>query len=481
MGNVASLVGEAARQFGDKVALVDAQTGKRWSFVELHAHVCQISEALRVDFEPGDTVALHLDDNVSFALHWLGALHAGLTTLPMSPQAAPAEIDYRLAHADCRGTVRDEISLGTIVASTSAPHAVPEDGIAMLLYTSGTTGAPKGAAITHDTLIAHTTALVRDVLRLQPDDRVLATLPLTHSYGLRMTLLAPLVAGATIFAAPTFSARRSLQLIVDEAITWTCAVPTMLHAWALADTDVQPTTLKWCLSAGAPLSRKVRDQAQKRLNAEVREGYGLTEATFCTVNAPPDEQIDGSVGKPVPGVTLAIADDNGVHAQVGKPGEVLVRGCNVMAGYLNDRTATQHVMRNGWLHTGDVGRLDEQGRLFIVDRIKDMILVGGRNVYPAEVEHALVAHPDVAQAAVVGLEDAHYGQQVVAVLVPRDKGAVNLAALSRHIGQQLAPYKWPKHVAIADALPIGNSGKVLKRILVDALQDQTLATQPLGA
>jgi long-chain acyl-CoA synthetase len=355
----------------------------------------------------------------------------------------------------------------------------------MILYTSGTTGAPRGAAITHASLLAHTAALVEHALGLGPDDRVMGVLPLTHSYGIRMVVLATLHAGASAVLVPRFDAVSTLRLLTAECVTWLPVVPTMLAALAAARWTLGPgpnvhlagrnseaarfPALRWCLSAGAPLAEDVRVRAEARLGVEVRQGYGLTEATFCTIDAPPVPRTPGSVGRPVPGIEVRIAGADGRDAMPGDTGEVRVRGDNVMRGYVGDDDATQHVIRDGWLHTGDIGRLDVHGALFVVDRTKDLIIRGGNNVYPSEVEDVLARHPDVAEAAVVGRPDAYYGEEIVAVVVLRDGATLDPAALDAHAREHLSPVKVPRELAVVDALPLGPSRKVLKRELREML------------
>jgi long-chain acyl-CoA synthetase len=347
----------------------------------------------------------------------------------------------------------------------------------MLLYTSGTTGAAKCVCIAHESLGAHTQALVEQTLQLTEDDRVLGTLPLTHSYGIRTTLLVPFYAGASTVFVPRFSPSRTLELCTTHRITWLPGVPTMFVAWANEDSQPKPGSLRWCMSAGAPLVEDVRLRAEARLGAPVRQAYGLTEANLTAVNAPPDRAVPGSSGKPVAGVDLKIADDFGEELPQGVHGEVLVRGQNVMAGYLDEKLATAHVMRGGWLHTGDIGFVDDEGRLTIADRSKDLILRGGASVYPSEVENVLAHHHAVKDVAVVGKPDDYYGEEIVAVVV-RDLD-VTARQLDDWAREQLASYKVPRRYAFVETLPRGASGKTLKRRLRDQLVSGELGAERL--
>jgi long-chain acyl-CoA synthetase len=249
----------------------------------------------------------------------------------------------------------------------------------------------------------------------------------------------------------------------------------MLAAWANLPHATKPSTLRWVLSAGAPLPDELALRAEACLGVEVRQGYGMTEATFASVNAPPDARVIGSVGKPSPGVELRVIDDAGNEVAPGESGEVCVRGQNVMTRYLHDPEASADALRDGWMHSGDVGRIDADGRLWIVDRIKDLVIRGGYNVYPSEVEDALARHPDVAEVAVIGRPDAMYGEEVVAVIVPRAGCSVDLAGLAALARARLSRTKWPREYAVIERMPLGASGKIQKRELRAWLQHGKLA------
>ncbi|MGD8607911.1 MAG: AMP-binding protein [Myxococcales bacterium] len=439
----------------------------------------------------GDRVAIYTDNGLDFVAAWFGAVYAGCTTLPLPATSTAREIAFRLQHAGCKalltdaqhtnvaheGQLRAGISTHVFHVEESAksgsepiePAEVSPDSLALLLYTSGTTGASKAVCITHESLRTHTRALVEETLRLGEADCILGSLPLSHSYGIRMTLLVPFCAGARTVFVPKFSAARTLELCAQHRVTWLPGVPTMFVAWANERSAPTPPALRWCLSAGAPLAEDVRLRAERRLGAPVRQGYGLTEATFTAINAPPDVAVAGSSGKPVAGVKVRIANESGEALPPGAHGEVLIRGQNVMAGYLDDQLASYHAMRNGWLHTGDIGFLDEQGRLTIVDRSKDLILRGGASIYPSEVENVLAHHPAVQDVAVVGQPDDYYGEEIVAVVVKEPTRPVAAHELDQWVRERLASYKVPRRYAFVEALPQGVSGKTLKRRLREEL------------
>lgn len=500
--NVGSFLHRWAKQDPSRIGIIDSgRDDLALDYATLDRQASRVAAHLRErGFGLGDRVAICTANGLDFIAAWFGAVYAGCTTLPVPVLSTAHEIAFRIEHAGCKAllTDRDRVEVAersarrarTATDLLSVEDAMREGGqeappcevapaaLAMLLYTSGTTGAAKAVCITHGSLGTHTEALVGKTLRLTEADRILGTLPLTHSYGIRMTLLVPFFAGASTVFVPRFSPSLTLALCNTHGVTWLPGVPTMFVAWADESSQPSPPSLRWCMSAGAPLPEDVRLRAEERLGAPVRQGYGLTEATFTTINAPPDVAVPGSSGKPVAGVQIRIADDFGTELPTGVHGEVLIRGQNVMAGYLDDRLATKHVMRGDWLHTGDIGFVDEEGRLTIADRSKDLILRGGASIYPSEVENALAHHPAVNDVAVVGQPDDYYGEEIVAVVVAN--GEVSAEALDTWVRERLAPTKVPRRYAFVDALPQGASGKTMKRRLRDQLESGELEAAPLA-
>jgi long-chain acyl-CoA synthetase len=499
--NIGQVVRQWALREPTRTALVLADGPRQEvSFYELDQRARRAAAHLsRLGLAPGERVALSVPNGLTFVDGWFGALYAGLTVLPIPPMSAAPELAHRLAHAGVRAVLSDghthalvqealrlstpefqsraaarahaapvqaldarELALGS--EESDGPLDLPASSVAMILYTSGTTGTAKGAQITHASLATHTAALVHHTLRLTREDVVLACLPLTHSYGIRMTLLAPFYAGGQSVLCARFAAAQARELMAHENVTWFPGVPTMFHALA-HHTDAAPRArkLRWCLSAGAPLPSEVRLKAEASLGCKVRQGFGLTEATFTSIADPDDELATDTVGKPVFGVEVRIVDEQGKTLEPGLSGEVCVRGQNVMAGYLDDESATAEVMQGGWLHSGDVGKLDPDGRLTILDRIKDLIICGGFNVYPAEVEAALVKHESVRDAVVVARANDKYGEEVVAVLVLSPGATLDVAMLDAHCRAQLNRTKIPRFYGVLASLPVGASGKVLRR------------------
>lgn len=465
----------------------------RRSYGELDDGAARAAGALRAaGVRPGDRVVISAENSPAFLRAWFGVLYAGATVVPVPVTSAPPEVAFRAGHARARLALVDEPRRGLMTQAGLAALGVddlagaaldltpPPDGLAMVLYTSGTTGSPKGAAITHASLFAHTAALVAHTLRTSAADVVLGALPWTHSFGIRMSVLVPFFAGARVALPPAgrFDPARSLRTCREEGVTWLPGVPTMFDAWAHTDPEPLPA-LRWCLSAGAPLPKAVRERAERRLGAEVREGYGLTEATFTAIDAPPEPPRPGTVGRPVWGVEVRILREDGGDAETGEVGEIAIRGQNLMAGYLDDPDATRAVMPDGWLRSGDLGSLDERGALTVVDRLKDLIVRGGHNVVPAEVEDVLAAHPAVRAVAVVGRPDERYGEEIVAAIVLREDVAFDPAELDRWARARLSSTKVPREVVVLDELPLGPSRKVLRRELRARLADGRLVAAPL--
>ncbi|HJL03795.1 MAG TPA: AMP-binding protein [Polyangiaceae bacterium LLY-WYZ-15_(1-7)] len=491
--HVGQLLHQWALRAPERVALVEGDA--RWTYGDLDAAAQRAAGALaEAGVEPGDRVLLCAANSGRFVATWFGALYAGAAVVPVPILSAPPEIAFRAEHAGAEVAVADGERRGVCARAGLTALAVEElegpaldlrdepAGLAMMLYTSGTTGKPKGAAIGHESLFAHTAALVQHTLRFGADEVVLGALPFTHSFGIRMAVLAPFFAGGRVVLPPPgrFDADASLALAAREAVTWLPGVPTMFDAWARTE-GAPLRALRWGLSAGAPLADDVRRRAEARLGAEVRQGYGLTEATFTSIDAPPGEPTPGSVGAPVWGIEVRVRDEAGAELPPGEVGEICVRGQNVMRGYLDDPEATAAVMGDGWLRTGDLGRLDARGRLFVVDRLKDLILRGGHNVYPSEVEDAIADHPDVAAVAVVGRDDAHYGEEVVAVLVLEEGAGFDAAAFDAFCRERLSKVKVPREVVRVDALPLGPSRKVLRRTLRDWIAGGRLTPTRLSA
>lgn len=509
---VGQVLREAARRSPDACAVVDlghsTADRRELSYADLHRMACRVARHLRdAGVERGDRVALVAQNSAEAAAAWFGVVYAGAAVVPMHLLSATRELADRFAHASVKVVLHDgpraslvrhardqasvpvkplaleQLDLRGEVDPVGEAERYPLDtspaDTAMVLYTSGTTGRSKGACISHASLLLHTLLLLQHALGLDAHSRVMCVLPLSHSYGCRLAMLAPFYARARIVVMPRFDAQRCLSALAAERVTWFPGVPTMFTAIGQLEGGAAPAHLHWALCAGAPLSDETVRRAEGVLGVEVRQGYGMTEATFSTINAPPDPRVLGSVGKPAWGVELRIVDAAGRDVADGQSGQVLVRGPNVMSGYLLDAEATAEALSDGWVHSGDVGVLDEEGRLRIVDRIKDLIIRGGYNVYPSEVENALGSHPAVHDVAVVGRPDAFYGEEVVAIVVLRDDQRLTPDELHRFLQERVSRTKLPREYAIVSQLPLGPSGKIHKRTLRDQLLAGQLAVEKI--
>jgi long-chain acyl-CoA synthetase len=423
---------------------------------------------------PGERVALPAINEPAFVVAYLGALRAGAVAVPLNPQAPAPERDRELAAVE-PAIVLGEDDLRAGAGDAAAVDAMPraDDDVAVLLFTAGTAGRPKAPMLTHGNL----TANIRQVqdhpgLRLRPDDVGLGVLPLFHVFGLNVSLGVALAAGAALVLVEEFHAAPSLHIVTEQKVTVVAGVPAMYAAWlALGDADAPAeafASVRLAVSGAAALHPRVAAGFRNRFGVAIHEGYGLTEAapivtTSALSGSTPRE---GSIGPPLPGVDVRLVDVDGTDVLAGDPGEIWVRGPNVFPGYWGDDDATARALTDdGWLRTGDIAVVDEDGELRLVDRSKDLIIVSGFNVYPAEVEDVLREHPDVAEAAVVGEASDRTGEAVVAHVVPAAGRTPTPDDLIAHCAGSLARYKCPSRLEIVDALPRSFAGKLLRREL----------------
>ena len=455
---------------------------------------------------PGDRVGLLVPNVPQFLPAYYGALCAGAVVVPVQAMLRADEIRYllddsgarllvaaasllpqgaegaRAAGVDVLTLLADDADVDRLdVLAHSAtpldPVARGGDDLAVVIYTSGTTGAPKGAMLTHANIVSNVVATDQALLQGGQDDVVLCCLPLFHAFGQQAAMNTTVLAGGTLVLMPRFDADEALRLLAEERVTVFAGVPTMYVGLLEAATRsaARPQALRLAISGGAALPLTVLDRFRDVFGAQICEGYGLSETTcVATVNQPARGTRPGTVGHPVPGVEVGIADADvdDVVTLLGPDqlGEVVIRGSNVMAGYLGRPDATAAAVVDGWFRSGDLGTLDAEGFLRIVDRKKDLVIRGGFNVYPREVEEQLLQHDDVGQAAVIGLPDDRYGEEVVAVVVPAHGREVDTDALVAWAKERLGGHKYPRRVEVVESLPLGPSGKVLKRDLRERLR-----------
>ncbi|WP_256339740.1 MULTISPECIES: AMP-binding protein [unclassified Streptomyces] len=341
-----------------------------------------------------------------------------------------------------------------------------EDDTAVILYTSGTTGQPKGAELTHANLIRNCRIVATELFQLTADDVIFGGLPLFHAFGQTCTLNATVTSGACLTLLPRFDAGQALEILDEHAVTVFAGVPTVYGRLVRQPgRDAHDfSRMRVALAGGAAMPLHVLHDFETAFDCVVLEGYGLSEtspvASFNTLQAGPRP---GSVGTPIPGVEMRVVDDDRRNVAHGKTGEIVIRGHNVMKRYWQRPKETAGTIRDGWLHTGDVGWIDQDGYFWIVGRTKDVIIRGGYNVYPREVEDVLYEHPAVAEAAVIGLPDADLGEEVGAAVVLKPDAQATAEELREYLKRQVAAYKYPRKIWIVDTLPKGPTGKIVKR------------------
>jgi long-chain acyl-CoA synthetase len=361
----------------------------------------------------------------------------------------------------------------TIEAMQEAPpadalHPTAADDTAVILYTSGTTGKPKGAELTHSNLFLNCAFVVPRLIPPDPDHVALATLPLFHSFGQTCIQNATIAQGNTFTLLPRFDAKAAFEILERDRVTLFAGVPTMYFALLHhpVEREYNLSSLRYCMAGGAPMPVEVMSAFERRFDVPILEGFGLSEtspvASFNMLDKP---RKPGSIGYPVWGVELAILDDQDRALGDGERGEIAIRGHNVMKGYWKRPDASKEALRSGWFHSGDIGYRDADGCYWIVDRKKDMILRGGFNVYPREVEEVLYAHVAVAEVAVIGVPHESHGEEVKAVVALKPGQRATAEELIVWCKERLAAYKYPRSVELRDALPKGPTGKILKREL----------------
>ena len=350
---------------------------------------------------------------------------------------------------------------------TFPTYPARDDDTLAVLYTSGTTGSPKGAMLTHKNLTSNAMT-VADMRDYEPDDVVIGVLPLYHIFGQTSVLNASIYKGMTLHLFRQFDEKDVISLIETEARTLLFAVPTILNR-LLMETDhtgIKRSSLRFCVSGGASLPVEVLRKFEKRFETKIYEGYGLSECSpVCIENPFRGKTKPGSIGIPIPGFEARIVDESGRDVDTGQVGELIVKGPGVMKGYLNRPEETAGTIIDGWLHTGDLARKDQEGYITIVDRKKDMIIRGGYNVYPREIEEILFEHPDVAEAGVYGIPHEDLGEEVAADIVLKNDAQATEDGIRRFVREKVAPYKYPRRIHFVNDLPKSHTGKILKREL----------------
>jgi long-chain acyl-CoA synthetase len=495
--NLASIIEDHP---ADAAALISR--GRTTTYGELREQVAGLRGGLiGLGLQPGDRVAIVMANNWYFVVSYLAVLGAGCVAVPVNPASPAPEITRELASIGARAVVAGSRGIATLAridrtAIPSVEHVIAsrsgelpgallfEDGLAspaqpivdraeedlaVLIFTSGTAGAPKAAMLTHGNLLANLRQCQDHPGRAQvADDVAFGVLPFFHIFGLNVVLGLSLLAGATTLAIERFDPQSGLEAIGNNGVTVISDAPTMWSAWAAL--PGAPATafdgVRLATSGAARLDGEVRAALRTRFGLDVTEGYGLTEAAPVVSSGHGLDAPGGSIGVPLPGLSVRLVDPDGQDSLVGDPGELWVRGPNVFPGYWDDPVATSSALTpDGWLRTGDVAVVDDDGFLFLVDRAKDLIIVSGFNVFPAEVEEVICAHPAVAEAAVVGVPHPHSGEAVKAYVVLEPGQHLDEDDIVAHCEAHLARYKCPQKVMFVDEIPHSATGKVLRKLL----------------
>jgi long-chain acyl-CoA synthetase len=488
--NLGSIVSASAAR--DAAAPAVRLGGRTLSYGDLDDGSARVATLLRErGVRPGDRVGVMLPNVLEFPLAYYGVLRAGGVVVPMNVLLKRREIAFYLADSGAKVLLAwhgflDEAQEGAAdagaeliavepeeLAATLAGlepaaemAAVDDEDTAVILYTSGTTGKPKGAELSHRNLDENSEIVSRTTCLVSEGDVVLGALPLFHSFGQTVGMNGSLRRGACLTLVPKFDPAEALATIDRDGVTHFYGVPTMfgalLHHPERERFDT--SSLRICITGGASMPVEVLHGFEEAFGAELLEGYGLSETSPTASSGHPGElRKPGSIGTPLEKVEMRIVDESGAEVPTGEVGEIVIRGHNIMKGYWGKPEATAEAIRDGWFHSGDMGREDEDGYFFVVDRKKDMIIRGGYNVYPREVEELLYEHPAIREAAVVGVPHDEWGEEVGAAVVLEPGEEVAPEEISAWVRERIAAYKYPRVVWFLEELPKGATGKILKR------------------
>ncbi len=488
--NLASLLTDAAEKHGDLPAVrLDDVTLTYDQLNGASAHVAGLLASKGI--QPGDRVGIMLPNVPYFPVAYYGILRHGCTVVPMNVLLKGRETTFYLQDPEAKAVFAwheflDSATIGAEAAGAEVIPVVPgefedlvgaaepltevaevaADDVAVILYTSGTTGSPKGAQLTHQNLRDNVVVTSETLIETTTKDVILGALPLFHVFGMTCSMNTGVYGGALLSQIPRFDPKKALEIIQRDKVTVFMGVPTMFSAMLqVPDRDTYDTSsLRVCISGGSAMPVEVMRGFEEAFSCKVLEGYGLSETSpVASFNHPDKERKPGSIGTPIRGVEMKIGDDEGNEQPQGEVGQIWIKGHNIMKGYWKRDDATAEVMRDGWFATGDLAKVDEDGYFFIVDRKKDMIIRGGYNVYPREIEEVLYEHPAVAEVAVLGVPHESLGEEVAAAVGLKAGAEVTVEELRDFVKEQVANYKYPRHIWIVDELPKGPTGKILKR------------------
>lgn len=486
----------AAKENPDRIATEFMGAQFPYSMVA-HEATCLAAGLVSLGIKPGQSIGCMLPNVPPFVAVHYGTLMAGCVFVPLNVMLTGPEVKFLVEDSDIRVIVVYEMFLPAVNdalagmanpprvfvvgANTGAFHPyhellkqddsfrpvdVDENLPIQTLYTSGTTGKPKGAQITNANIIANLD-MFESVMPFGEDDKSLCVLPMFHVFALNGVLNACIRSRTTIQMHPRFDVDSCMRSLIEDGITTFAAVPTM-YFYLLKHprvSELRTSKLKWCVSGGAAMPVEVMTQWEKATGVPILEGFGMTETTVSVCINRPEHRKVGSIGQPFQGVDMRIFDENDKEVPNGDVGELVIKSPNIMKGYLNQPEANAEAFKEGWFHTGDMGYRDDDGFYYIVDRKKDMIIKGGFNVYPREIEEAIYQLPEVAEAAVIGVFDEVKGEHIRAVVALKPNQQLSQEAIEAHLEQRLAKYKLPNDYLFLKELPKGPTGKILKREL----------------
>ena len=489
--NLARILTDTVEKDGDRTAfkLDDVEL----SYSMLDEGSARVAGLLRSKgLEPGDRVGLMMPNVPYFPAIYYGILRAGGVVVPMNVLLKKREVGFYLEDPGAKflfawADFGEAAEAGAEQAGAEVILVKPGDfekllaeqeperdmagrnaqDTAVILYTSGTTGQPKGAELTHANLYRNSAGVSQKLGEMSHEDVLLGALPLFHSFGQTCTMNSAVSVGATVTMLPRFDPDKALQIIARDKVTIFQGVPTMynamLHSRSCETADC--STLRLCMSGGAAMPAELMRGFEEKFGCIILEGYGLSETSpVASFNHPDKERKPGSIGTPIEGVEMRCVDEQGNEVPQGEIGEIVIRGHNIMKGYWNRPDANKEaITEDGWFRTGDMAKMDEDGYFFIVDRKKDLIIRGGYNVYPREIEEVLYEHPAIQEAAVIGVPHDELGEEVGAAVVLKEGESVGEDELKSYLKEQVAAYKYPRKIWFTDELPKGPTGKILKR------------------
>lgn len=497
MMRIAALLEAGVAKNPDKTAIFCGELA--YTYRQLDELVGRLAHGFRerLGLVPGDVIAIQSSNTLEYVLTLLACWRSGLVLTPLNPALKPSEIHYQLEHSSAKAFVyegyiadkareavsqlsrpvhqmvfggerRDgELLFDHVFADTPlAPASLPGDTIALIIYTSGTTGRPKGVMLSHHNIQVMADMLTQ-ALQVDEGDRALLVLPLFHVNAILCTLTVPLRQNGSVVIRKRFVLEEFFPVVDRYRPTYMSAVPTIYGLLANlpegAEAGYRLDSLRFGICGGAPISQSVFNRFEQRYSIKLIEGWGLTETTMAaTLNPVDGTRKVGSIGLPLPGQAVKVVNERGEELGPGEIGELIVKGENVMVGYHKNLEATRETVRDGWLYTGDVGYRDADGYFYIVDRKKDMIIRGGMNIYPRQIEEVIYRLPEVAEAAVIGVPDEIYGEEVLACVALKPGSQLTEEELIRFCRRYIADYKCPKRVAWMDSLPKNAVGKIDK-------------------